>query len=132
MYLSKLPNVFVQLSKCICPNCQNLFVQIAKFICQNRQMYLSQLQMSSAAWLGSPSASPLSSICSSTISQFFDGILYLMNFLMCTLSEMYTHPLDVSSHLLGNKSQFPIPSCHSIQLANIRIPSLFLAWPPFL
>ena len=43
-------NIFVQISKCICPNCtiylcesQNVFVKIAKCICQNCKMYLSGL-----------------------------------------------------------------------------------------
>ena len=52
MYLSKLQNVFVQIGKCICPNCkmylsklQNVFVQIAKYICLNGTMYLSKYKM---------------------------------------------------------------------------------------
>ena len=50
-YLSKLPNVFVQIAKCICSNCQmflfklpNLFVQIARYICPNWRMYFLKLQ----------------------------------------------------------------------------------------
>ena len=58
MYLFKWLNVFVQMAKCICPDCkmylyklQNIFVQIAKVfvqmakcICPNGQKYLSRLQ----------------------------------------------------------------------------------------
>ena len=40
--LFRLPNIFVQITKYICPNCpiylfrlSNLFVQIAKYICSN-------------------------------------------------------------------------------------------------
>ena len=50
MYLSELPNVFVQIAQCICPNRQmyfsklsNVFVQIIKYICPNCQIYLSKL-----------------------------------------------------------------------------------------
>ena len=53
MYLYKLQNVFVQIAKCICPNCKmylskflNVFVQIAKCICPNSKLYLSKLYKS--------------------------------------------------------------------------------------
>ena len=49
MYLSKLPNWFVQITKYICPNCQiylfklaNVFVQILKCICPNCKIFLSK------------------------------------------------------------------------------------------
>ena len=48
----KLQNVFVQISKSICPNCkmclfkfQKVFVKIAKCICSNFKMYLSNCKM---------------------------------------------------------------------------------------
>ena len=51
MFLSRLPNVFVQIAKCICSNgkmylfkLQNVFVQITKGICSNYKIYLSKLQ----------------------------------------------------------------------------------------
>ena len=46
MYLSKLLNVFVQIVKCICPNCKmclselsNVCVQIAKYICPKNMQH---------------------------------------------------------------------------------------------
>ena len=46
-----MQNVFVQISKCICPNFkmylskfQNVFVQISKCICSYLEMYLSTIQ----------------------------------------------------------------------------------------
>ena len=51
MYFCKLQDVFVQMAKCICPNCkmylykwQNVFVQIARCIWTNGKMCLSKLQ----------------------------------------------------------------------------------------
>ena len=48
MYLSKSQNIFVQITKCICPNhkmylseSRNVFVEITKYICPNYKSYLS-------------------------------------------------------------------------------------------
>ena len=50
VFLSKLSNVFVQIVKYLCPNFQmylsklsNVFVQIVKYLCPNCQVYLSKL-----------------------------------------------------------------------------------------
>ena len=61
MYLSKFPNTFVQIAKCICPNKKNVFVRSSirqdethcpeewkdvteEFICENCKIYLLKFQ----------------------------------------------------------------------------------------